>query len=95
MKTAPPMDQKIITSQQSEEISLSNTVLFIVCYYFFRFAGLIRKFLQDTKVGGGRGRRQEEAAAADSFLNRLSFVAENEEENSENKVSGVRLETWS
>ena len=54
---------------------------------FFRFAGLIRKFLQDTKVGGGRGRRQEEAAAADSFLNRLSFVAENEEENSENKVS--------
>ena len=75
-------------------LSLSNTVLFIVCYYFFRFAGLIRKFLQDTKVGGGRGRRQEEAAAADSFLNRLSFVAENEEENSENKVSENKAQEY-
>ena len=32
-------------------------------------------------------RNNENAAATDSFLNRLSFVAENEEDNPENKVN--------
>ena len=38
--------------------------------------------------GGARGRQQEEAAA-DSFLNRLSFVADNEEDSGENQVTTV------
>ena len=41
-----------------------------------------------VQSGGARGREQEEAAA-DSFLNRLSFVAENEEDSGENQVTTV------
>ena len=60
-----------------QDITLINWIMVFVTFSHSLFA----------QGGGGRGRRQEEAAAADSFLNRLSFVAENEEVNSENKVS--------
>ena len=49
-------------------------------------------FLQHFQTHLSGGQRSDDVATPDSFLNRLSFVAESEEDNVENKVGKLIVE---
>jgi len=52
-----------------------------------RFATMVRRYITHRRTHLSGGQRSDDVATPDSFLNRLSFVAESEEDNVENKVT--------
>ena len=59
-----------------------------------RFASLVRRYLTQRRAGqAGAGQEEAQGDTPDSFLDRLSFVAESEEETVDNRVSNISFST--